>query len=79
MKDSGISWVGEIPKEWQTLKSKFIFKQRNTRGNNICIRLLSPTQKYGVIPQDNYEELTGMNAVKLNDSTNYVYIKVITV
>ena len=77
MKDSGISWVGEIPKEWQTLKSKFIFKQRNTRGNNICIRLLSPTQKYGVIPQDNYEELTGMNAVKLNDNTNYALLKTI--
>ena len=29
MKDSGMPWVGEIPKEWQTLKSKFIFKQRN--------------------------------------------------
>ena len=77
MKDSGISWVGEIPKEWQTLKSKFIFKQRNTRGNNICIRLLSPTQKYGVIPQDNYEDLTGMNAVKLNDNTNYALLKTI--
>ena len=77
MKDSGMPWVGEIPKEWQTLKSKFIFKQRNTRGNNICIRLLSPTQKYGVIPQDNYEELTGMNAVKLNDSTNYALLKTI--
>lgn len=77
MKDSGISWVGEIPKEWQTLKSKFIFKQRNTRGNNICIRLLSPTQKYGVIPQDNYEELTGMNAVKLNNNTNYALLKTI--
>lgn len=77
MKDSGMPWVGEIPKEWQTLKSKFIFKQRNTRGNNICIRLLSPTQKYGVIPQDNYEELTGMNAVKLNDNTNYALLKTI--
>lgn len=77
MKDSGISWVGEIPKEWQTLKSKFIFKQRNTRGNNICIRLLSPTQKYGVIPQDNYEELTGMSAVKLNNNTNYALLKTI--
>ena len=77
MKDGGISWVGEIPKEWQTLKSKFIFKQRNTRGNNICIRLLSPTQKYGVIPQDNYEELTGMNAVKLNNNTNYALLKTI--
>ena len=49
----------------------------NDRGNNVCLQLLSPTQKYGVIPQDKYEELTGMNAVKLNDSTNYALLKTI--
>ena len=77
MKDSGISWVGEMPKEWGRLKGKFVFKQRNSRGNNICLQLLSPTQKYGVIPQDKYEKLTGMNAVKLNDNTNYALLKTI--
>lgn len=76
MKDSKV-WFGQIPSEWKELKGKYVFKQRNDRGNNICLRLLSPTQKYGVIPQDKYEELTGMNAVKLNDSTNYALLKTI--
>lgn len=76
MKDSKV-WYGQIPFEWKELKGKYVFKQRNDRGNNVCLQLLSPTQKYGVIPQDKYEELTGMNAVKLNDSTNYALLKTI--
>lgn len=76
MKDSKV-WFGQIPSEWKELKGKYVFKQRNDRGNNVCLQLLSPTQKYGVIPQDKYEELTGMNAVKLNDSTNYALLKTI--
>lgn len=75
-KDSKV-WYGQIPSEWKKLKGKYVFKQRNDRGNNVCLQLLSPTQKYGVIPQDKYEELTGMNAVKLNDSTNYALLKTI--
>lgn len=75
-KDSKV-WYGQIPSEWKELKGKYVFKQRNDRGNNVCLQLLSPTQKYGVIPQDKYEELTGMNAVKLNDSTNYALLKTI--
>ena len=76
MKGSKV-WYGQIPSEWKELKGKYVFKQRNDRGNNVCLQLLSPTQKYGVIPQDKYEELTGMNAVKLNDSTNYALLKTI--
>lgn len=76
MKDSKV-WYGQIPSEWKELKGKYVFKQSNDRGNNVCLQLLSPTQKYGVIPQDKYEELTGMNAVKLNGSTNYALLKTI--
>lgn len=76
MKDGKV-WYGQISSEWKELKGKYVFKQRNDRGNNVCLQLLSPTQKYGVIPQDKYEELTGMNAVKLNDSTNYALLKTI--
>ena len=76
MKGSKV-WYGQISSEWKELKGKYVFKQRNDRGNNVCLQLLSPTQKYGVIPQDKYEELTGMNAVKLNYSTNYALLKTI--
>lgn len=77
MKDSGIEWVGEIPENWNIKKGKFIFKQRNSRGNDIELQLLSPTQKYGVIPQSMYEQLSGMKAVKLDESTDFALLKTV--
>ena len=79
MKDSEVEWIGEIPKDWDVVKGKFVFSQRNDRGNAKSLCLLSPTQKYGVIPQDKYEELTGMKAVKLNEKTNLALLKTIHV
>lgn len=77
MKDSGIEWIGEIPKEWKILKGKYLFSQRNTRGNKHNLQLLSPTQNYGVIPQTLYEKLSGMVAVKLNEKTDLERLKTI--
>lgn len=77
MKDSGIEWIGAIPKEWKTIKGRYLFAQRSEKGNNIKLQLLSPTQKFGVIPQSDYEELSGMNAVKLNEKTDLNLLKTI--
>ena len=77
MRDSGIEWIGEIPKGWDTLKGKYVFEQRNEKGNRRSLRLLSPTQNYGVIPQDMYEELTGMRPVKLKQDTDLNTLKTI--
>lgn len=77
MKDSGIEWIGKIPAVWQLIKGKYIFAQRNLRGNSIELQLLSPTQKYGVIPQSRYEELSGMNTVKINDNTDLSLFKTV--
>ena len=77
MKDSGVEWIGEIPKNWELKKGKYVFLQRNERGNAICLQLLSPTQKYGVIPQDKYEELSGMKAVKLNEKVDLSGLKTV--
>jgi len=75
MKDSGIAWIGEIPREWELRKGKFLFRQRSEKGNRKELQLLSPTQKYGVIPQSLYEELSGMKAVKLDESAEYSALK----
>lgn len=77
MKDSGTTWFGKIPNNWELIKAKYIFAQKSERGNNINLQLLSPTQKFGVIPQSKYEELTGMNAVKLNQNVNLALLKTI--
>ena len=75
MKDSGIPWIGEIPEKWELRKGKFLFTQRNEKGNSIEVQLLSPTQKYGVIPQSQYEKLSGMKAVKLDENTDFTQMK----
>ena len=62
MKDSGIEWIGEIPEGWEVVKAKYLFAQRNEKGNSALV-LLSPTQKYGVIPQS---QLEGVVQVKEN-------------
>lgn len=75
MKDSGIEWIGEIPEHWETKRAKYIFTPRNDRGNKIELQLLSPTQKYGVIPQALYDEISGMNSVKLKENTDFNLLK----
>ncbi len=62
MKDSGIEWIGDIPEGWELIKAKYLFSQRNEKGNSTLV-LLSPTQKYGVIPQS---QLEGVVQVKEN-------------
>ena len=56
MKDSGISWVGEIPKEWSVWRNKYIFK----------------ITKDIVLPSENYQLLslttTGIKEKDENDN-----------
>ena len=59
------------------LKGKYIFVQRTQHGNKVKLQLLSPTQKFGVIPQLLYEELTGMNTVKLNEKADLSLLKTV--
>mgnify|MGYP004512696603 CR=1 FL=1 len=71
MKDSGIEWIGEIPEGWEVIKAKYLFSQRNEKGNPTLV-LLSPTQKYGVIPQSQLE-----GVVQVKESTDLRVFKTI--
>lgn len=77
MKDSGIEWISEIPASWEVIKGKYLFTQRSSKGNKLSLTLLSPTQKYGVIPQSMYEELTGMKPVKIDQQKDLNLFKTI--
>ncbi len=77
MKDSGTDWLGDIPKHWDIKRGKYVFVQKNEKGNSKSLVLLSPTQNYGVIPQDIYEELSGFSAVKLNEKTDLKSLKTV--
>ncbi|WP_198527792.1 restriction endonuclease subunit S [Aeromonas dhakensis] len=65
MKDSGVAWIGKIPAHWEVRRSKFVFCQRKERARPDDIQL-SATQAYGVIPQEQYEEMIGRKVVKIS-------------
>lgn len=71
MKDSGIEWIGQIPKGWELRRAKTLFTQRNSKGNEIEV-LLSPTQKYGVVPQSQLE-----GVVQVKEDTNLQMFKTV--
>ncbi len=64
MKNSGVDWIGEIPEHWEVRRSKFLFTQRKEKAWKDDVQL-SATQKFGVIPQDEYEARTGAKVVKI--------------
>ncbi|WP_270421855.1 restriction endonuclease subunit S [Citrobacter amalonaticus] len=64
LKDSGVNWIGKIPEHWEVRRSKFLFTQRKERAWKDDVQL-SATQAYGVIPQEQYEVLTGKRVVKI--------------
>lgn len=50
MKDSGIDWIGEIPKEWSKGRIGGLYLLRNQKVNDVDYQPLSVT-KQGIIPQ----------------------------
>ncbi|MBF0375939.1 MAG: restriction endonuclease subunit S [Desulfamplus sp.] len=65
-KDSGIEWIKKIPKHWNAIKIKHIFKERSQKGypNE---PLLAATQTKGVVPKEMYENRT---VIATNDLQN---------
>lgn len=62
MKESGIEWVGLIPAEWESINPKALFSQRKEKAIP-GERQLTSSQKYGIVYQDDYMELTGSRVV----------------
>jgi len=50
MKDSGVPWIGEIPKGWSLRRIGQMYKERRTKVSDIDFNPLSVTMK-GVVPQ----------------------------
>ena len=75
-KPSGIKWIGEIPEHWDVHKIRYLFQEKSQKGypNE---PILSATQKYGVIPQDLYENRVvvvnkGLEGLKLVEEGDFV-------
>lgn len=64
MKDSGVEWIGQIPKKWETIKIGHIFSLRNERNflPEEEVQLLSLYTGIGVFPQGEHTTASGNHA-----------------
>ena len=71
MRDSGIPWIGEIPKNWRVDKLKFHLMRYEPRnpGNK---PVLSLYRDFGVIPKDTRND---NHNVTSEDTSNYKYVR----
>lgn len=72
MKESGVVWIGQIPKHWEMKASGSIFSNSKDRAE-ISDEKLSSTQSHGVVPQSLFEEAEGRQVVSVNK--NYELLK----
>ncbi|MGV6810288.1 MAG: restriction endonuclease subunit S [bacterium] len=63
-KDSGLSWLGYIPQHWKIQYSKWLFSERNTKAFRDD-KMLTASQKYGVIPQKIFMQLEQQKVVQV--------------
>lgn len=64
LRDSGVGWLGMTPDDWPVLPARAVFGERKQKSNAADVHL-TPSQKYGVLPQAEYMAITG-NKVVLN-------------
>ena len=63
-KDSGMAWLGAIPKHWLLYRSKNVFSERNIKALE-SDEQLTASQKYGVIPQKLFSELENQKVMQV--------------
>ncbi len=55
MKDSGIEWIGEIPKHWEVLQVKYIVRWKSENNNPDAV-VLSLYRDFGIVPKDSRDD-----------------------
>ena len=69
-KESDVKWLGKIPGHWETMKSKYLWKESFSVSENGSEELLSVSQYDGVTPakgDSRSESLKGYKIVSKND------------
>lgn len=61
-KDSGVEWIGEVPEGWEIKRLKNIFAERKEKASSKDVHL-TPSQKYGTLPQEEYMRVSGVKPV----------------
>tara|TARA_B100000579_G_scaffold96536_1_gene76476 strand:- start:371 stop:1633 length:1263 start_codon:yes stop_codon:yes gene_type:complete len=70
MKDSGVEWIGKIPKHWEVQKITTLYSQSSIRGHQ-NEQNLSVFRDYGVVRRDDYENKN----VLPEDLSNYKLVR----
>lgn len=55
-RESGVEWIGTIPAHWETMRCKYLFKERDERSESGTEQHLSMSQKYGLVPDSQLDE-----------------------
>lgn len=63
-KDSGVAWLGAVPAHWGTSQSRRMFKARSEPALTTD-RMLTSSQKYGVLYQADFVEREGRRVVEV--------------
>lgn len=71
MKDSGIEWVGKIPKEWKVTRMKTIL-QNVSEKNHPDATVLSLYRDLGVVPKNSRDD---NHNVTSEDTSNYKFVR----
>lgn len=71
MKESGIEWIGEIPREWKVLKSRYFLKEISLIGYP-DEEVLSLYRDYGIVPKNSRSD--NYNVTSL-DTSRYKFVR----
>lgn len=55
LRDSGLPWIGQIPKHWEIERAKWLFRERNERSEGGDEELLTVSHLTGVTPRSEKE------------------------
>ena len=56
LKDSGVEWLGDVPEHWEVTRSRFLFKEVDTRSTTGQEPHLSMSQTLGLVPSNLVEQ-----------------------
>lgn len=71
MKDSGIDWIGNIPKHWQVKRLKYVLEERNERSKTGEEPLFMVSQVYGLVVRADYHEKAEVASSNIDNKVVY--------
>ncbi|MFX1703949.1 restriction endonuclease subunit S [Chitinophaga sp. CC14] len=74
MKDSGVEWIGMIPKHWKIVTNYSLFEQRNEKGND-KLPILSISIHTAVSSEELNDENNIRGKIRIEDKSSYKLVK----